>query len=105
MVYATVCPTEAVRAFSVPASSPLIVHFTRRAVISPFPGSGSGTGVVSTHARSCAVNVSVFAVVPPSPEVFETVRTIVSDHLEEIAKITYDLQADHKVKVEVTQNM
>ena len=38
-------------------------------------------------------------------EVFETVRTIVSDHLEEIAKITYDLQADHKVKVEVTQNM
>lgn len=38
-------------------------------------------------------------------EVFETVRTIVSDHLEEIAKITYDLQADQKVKVEVTQNM
>lgn len=38
-------------------------------------------------------------------EVFETVRTIVSDHLEEIAKITYDLQANHKVKVEVTQNM
>lgn len=38
-------------------------------------------------------------------EVFETVRMIVSDHLDEISKITYDLQADHKVKVEITQNM
>lgn len=38
-------------------------------------------------------------------EVFETVRDIVTNHLDEIAKITYDLSSDHKVKVEVTQNL
>lgn len=38
-------------------------------------------------------------------EVFETVRNIVSNHLDEIAKITYDITGDHKVKVEVSQNL
>lgn len=37
-------------------------------------------------------------------EVFDTVRDIVTEHLDEIAKITYDIEAGHKVKVEVTQN-
>lgn len=38
-------------------------------------------------------------------EVFDTVRDIVTNHLDEIAKITYDIAADHKVKVEVSQNL
>lgn len=39
-------------------------------------------------------------------EVFDTVREIITDHLDEISKITYDiLPAEKKVKVEVTQNL
>jgi hypothetical protein len=38
-------------------------------------------------------------------EVFDVVRDIVTDHLDEIAKITYDINnADQSVKVEITQN-
>lgn len=37
-------------------------------------------------------------------EIFDKVRNIVTDHLDEFAKITYDLEADHKVKVEVIEN-
>lgn len=37
--------------------------------------------------------------------VFDTVQDILKHHLDEVAKITYDLEADHKVKVEVTQNL
>lgn len=38
-------------------------------------------------------------------EVFETVRDILKHHLDEVAKITYDLESDGKVKVEITQNI
>lgn len=38
-------------------------------------------------------------------EVFETVRDVVTNHLDEIAKITYDVTSDNKVKVEVSQNL
>ena len=38
-------------------------------------------------------------------EVFETVRGILKHHLDEVAKITYDLESEGKVKVEVTQNL
>ncbi len=38
-------------------------------------------------------------------EVFDTVREIVADHLEEIAKITYDINPDKSVKVEVIQHL
>lgn len=38
-------------------------------------------------------------------EVFDMVRDIVIDHLDEIAKITYDIEPGHKVKVEVSQSM
>ena len=38
-------------------------------------------------------------------EVFDTVQGILKHHLDEVAKITYDLEADDKVKVEVTQNL
>lgn len=38
-------------------------------------------------------------------QVFDAVRDIVTDHLDEIAKITYDiLPAEKKVRVEVSQN-
>lgn len=38
-------------------------------------------------------------------EVFETVRGILKHHLDEVVKITYDLESEGKVKVEVTQNL
>ncbi|WP_286073391.1 hypothetical protein [Faecalibaculum rodentium] len=39
-------------------------------------------------------------------EVFSTVTGIVTDHLDELAKITFDRnEADHTCKVEVTQNV
>lgn len=37
-------------------------------------------------------------------EVFEMVQDIITNHLEEFAKITYDIEPDHKVKVEVIEN-
>lgn len=37
-------------------------------------------------------------------EVFDTVRDIVTNHLDDFAKITYDLESDHKVKVEIIEN-
>lgn len=37
-------------------------------------------------------------------EVFDKVRDIVTNNLDDFAKITFDLEADHKVKVEVTEN-
>lgn len=38
-------------------------------------------------------------------EIFDAVREILNDNLQSFSKITYDLQpAEHKVKVEVTQN-
>lgn len=38
-------------------------------------------------------------------EVFSTVSDIVTEHLDQIAKITFDRnEADHTCKVEVTQN-
>lgn len=37
--------------------------------------------------------------------VFDAVQDILKKHLDEVAKITYDLEADHKVRVEVTQNL
>ena len=37
--------------------------------------------------------------------VFESVRDLVSNHLDDIAKVTFDIdQNEHKVKVEVSQN-
>ncbi|MCF0106510.1 MAG: hypothetical protein HUJ53_07075 [Holdemanella sp.] len=37
--------------------------------------------------------------------VFESVRNLVTEHLDDFAKITFDIdQAEHKVKVEVIQN-
>ncbi len=38
-------------------------------------------------------------------EVFDTVHNIVTNHLDNFAKITYDLESDHKVKVEITENV
>lgn len=38
-------------------------------------------------------------------EVFEMVRNLVTEHLDEMAKITFDIESDHKVKVEVIQNL
>ena len=38
-------------------------------------------------------------------EVFEKVQGILKHHLDEVSKITYDLEADDKVKVEVIQNL
>ena len=37
-------------------------------------------------------------------EVFDAVRDIVTNHLDDFAKITYDLESDHKVKVEIIEN-
>lgn len=38
-------------------------------------------------------------------EVFDMVRGLVVDHLDEMAKVTYDIESGHKVKVEVIQNL
>lgn len=38
-------------------------------------------------------------------EVFDMVRDLVVDHLDEMAKVTYDIESGHKVKVEVIQNL
>ncbi|MBQ0066335.1 MAG: hypothetical protein KBT48_11290 [Firmicutes bacterium] len=37
-------------------------------------------------------------------EVFDTVNDLVINHIDEMAKITYDIMPGHKVKVEVIQN-
>ncbi|MDO4466395.1 MAG: hypothetical protein Q4C49_05240 [Bacillota bacterium] len=37
-------------------------------------------------------------------EVFDTVNSLVVNHLDEMAKITFDIMPGHKVKVEVIQN-
>jgi hypothetical protein len=37
-------------------------------------------------------------------EVFDKVHDIVTNHLDDFAKITYDLESEHKVKVEITEN-
>lgn len=37
-------------------------------------------------------------------EIYEMVQNIITNHLEEFAKITYDIEPDHKVKVEVIEN-
>lgn len=38
-------------------------------------------------------------------ELFDKVHDLVTNHLDDFAKITYDLEADHKVKVELTENV
>lgn len=38
-------------------------------------------------------------------EIFDAVQDILKNNVDELAKITYDLETDHKVKVEVIQNM
>ncbi|MBB5182002.1 hypothetical protein [Catenisphaera adipataccumulans] len=38
-------------------------------------------------------------------EVYEAVHDIIENHLEDFAKITYDLEPDDKVKVEVIENI
>lgn len=38
-------------------------------------------------------------------EVFDAIRDILNDDLDSFSKITYDLAPDHKVKVEVIQNI
>ncbi len=38
-------------------------------------------------------------------EIFDAVHDIVENHLDEFAKITYDLEPGHKVKVEVIENL
>ena len=37
-------------------------------------------------------------------EVFDQVHNIVTNHLDDFAKITFDVEADHKVKVEISEN-
>ena len=37
-------------------------------------------------------------------EVFDKVHDIVTNHLDDFATITYDLEAYHKVKVEIPEN-
>ncbi|MGM9947192.1 hypothetical protein [Floccifex sp.] len=37
-------------------------------------------------------------------EVFETVRNVITENIDDFAKITFDVDADHKVKVEVIQD-
>lgn len=37
-------------------------------------------------------------------EVFDQVHNIVTNHLDDFAKITFDVEADHKVKVEISKN-
>ena len=38
-------------------------------------------------------------------EIFDTVRDVITENIDDFAKITYDLDSvDHKVKVEVIQN-
>lgn len=37
-------------------------------------------------------------------EVFDVVQDVVTNNLDDFAKITYDILQDHKVKVEVIQN-
>ena len=39
-----------------------------------------------------------------SEEVFDQVHNIVTNHLDDFAKITFDVEADHKVKVEISEN-
>lgn len=36
-------------------------------------------------------------------EVFEAVRDVITENINDFAKITYDVEANHKVKVEVIQ--
>lgn len=38
-------------------------------------------------------------------ELFDKVHELVTNHLDDFAKITYDLESDHKVKVELTENV
>ncbi|MBP3853646.1 MAG: hypothetical protein J6D18_03660 [Erysipelotrichaceae bacterium] len=37
-------------------------------------------------------------------ELFEMVQNIITENLEDFSKITYDIEADHKVTVEVIEN-
>lgn len=37
-------------------------------------------------------------------EIFDVVKDVITDNIDDFAKITYDLESDHKVKVEVIQN-
>lgn len=36
--------------------------------------------------------------------VFDQVHNIVTNHLDDFTKITFDVEADHKVKVEISEN-
>lgn len=36
-------------------------------------------------------------------EVFEAIRNVITENINDFAKVTYDVEADHKVKVEVIQ--
>ncbi len=38
-------------------------------------------------------------------EIYEKVHEIIEEHLDEFAKITYDLEPGNKVKVEVIENL
>ena len=38
-------------------------------------------------------------------ELFDKVHELVTNHLDDFAKITYDVESDHKVKVELTENV